>query len=68
MASGFIVGKRFHAIHTTEEAKRQTIAPIPLARAGTRGDVARAMAFLASENDGVIAGATLDINGGICIT
>jgi len=65
VAPGLILGSRFHAVHTTEESKRQTIVTIPLGRAGTPEDVARAVAFLASEYNGFITGATLDINGGV---
>lgn len=65
VAPGLILGSAFHAIHTSEEAKQATIRDIPLHRAGTCEDVARAVAFFASEYDGFITGATLDINGGI---
>ncbi len=65
VAPGFILGSAFHAIHTSEESKQATIRDIPLKRAGTCEDVARAVAFLASEYDGFITGATLDINGGV---
>jgi 3-oxoacyl-[acyl-carrier protein] reductase len=65
LAPGLILGSRFHAIHTTEASKRQSIAGIPLGRAGTCEDIARSAAFLASEYDGFITGATLDINGGV---
>ena len=65
VAPGLILGSAFHAIHTTEESKQATIRDIPLRRAGTCEDVARAVAFLASEYDGFITGATLDINGGV---
>lgn len=65
VAPGLILGSRFHAVHTTEESKRQTIEGIPLGRAGTCEDVARAVAYLASEYDGFITGATIDINGGV---
>jgi len=65
VAPGLILGSRFHDVYTTEESKRQTIATIPLGRAGTCEDVARAVAFLASEYNGFITGATLDINGGV---
>lgn len=65
VAPGFILGSAFHALHTSEESKQATIRDIPLNRAGTCEDVARAVAVLASEYDGVIAGATLDINGGV---
>ena len=45
--------------------QRKIIAGIPLGRAGTTEDVARAVVYLASEFDGFITGATLDINGGV---
>lgn len=62
---GLILGTRFHATHTTDDSARKTINEIPLKRAGTPSDVARAVAFLASEYNGFITGATLDINGGV---
>jgi len=65
VAPGLILGSRFHATHTTEESKNATIREIPLGRAGVCEDVARAVAFLASEYNGFITGATLDINGGV---
>ena len=61
---GLILGSAFHEIHSTEESKKAMIQDIPLKRAGTCEDVARAVAFLASEHNGFITGATLDINGG----
>lgn len=64
IAPGFILGTRFHATHTSAESARVTIAGIPLGRAGTPDDVARSAVFLASEWNGFITGATLDINGG----
>ncbi len=65
VAPGLILGTRFHATHTTRESAQATIEGIPLGRAGTPEDVARAVSFLASEYDGFITGATLDINGGV---
>jgi 3-oxoacyl-[acyl-carrier protein] reductase len=65
VAPGFILGTRFHATHTTDESAKATIQQIPLGRAGSPEDIARAVAFLASEYDGFITGATLDINGGV---
>ncbi len=61
---GLILGSRFHEVHTSDEAKQRTIAGIPLGRAGTCEEVARAVAFLASEYNGFITGTSLDINGG----
>jgi 3-oxoacyl-[acyl-carrier protein] reductase len=65
IAPGLILGTRFHNTHTTAESARQTIAGIPLGRAGDVEDVARAVVFFAGEFDGFITGATLDINGGV---
>jgi len=65
VAPGLILGTRFHNTHTTRESAQATIQAIPLSRAGTPDDVARAVAYLASEYDGFITGATLDINGGV---
>ena len=65
LAPGLILGTSFHTTHTSADSARATIATIPLARAGTADDVARAAVFLASEYDGFISGATLDINGGV---
>ena len=62
---GLILGTRFHNKHTTDESARKTVEGIPLQRAGNVEDVARAIVFFASEYDGFIAGATLDINGGV---
>jgi 3-oxoacyl-[acyl-carrier protein] reductase len=65
LAPGLILGTSFHTTHTTPESAKATVAGIPLARAGTADDVARAAVYLASEFDGFITGATLDINGGV---
>lgn len=65
VAPGFIGGTLFHETHTTKESALKTIACIPLGRAGNPYDVARAVAFLASEYDGFITGETIDINGGV---
>lgn len=65
LAPGLILGTSFHRTHTTEDSARETIAGIPLGRPGAPEDVARAACFLASEYDGFITGATLDVNGGV---
>ena len=65
VAPGLILGTSFHTTHTSEAAIQATIAGIPLGRAGCADDVAHAVVFLASEYDGFISGATLDINGGV---
>ena len=65
VAPGLILGTSFHNTHTTKESANETILGIPLERAGNAADVARAVLFLASEYNGFITGATLDINGGV---
>jgi 3-oxoacyl-[acyl-carrier protein] reductase len=65
VAPGLILGTSFHNTHTTKESADATVAGIPIQRAGDANDVARAVVYLASEYDGFITGATLDINGGV---
>ena len=65
VAPGLILGTRFHNQFTSKESADETIKGIPLGRAGNIQDVARAIVFLASEYDGFITGATIDINGGV---
>ncbi len=65
VSPGLILGTSFHNTHTTKESAAATTAGIPIQRAGNAADVARAVLFLASEYDGFITGATLDINGGV---
>ena len=65
VAPGLILGTAFHDTHTTPESAAATVAGIPIKRAGNADDVARAVCYLASEYDGFITGATLDINGGV---
>ena len=65
VAPGLILGTAFHNTHTTKASAQKTIEGIPIQRAGNANDVARAVVYLASEYDGFITGATLDINGGV---
>jgi 3-oxoacyl-[acyl-carrier protein] reductase len=65
VAPGLILNTSFHATHSTKESIEATIKSIPLGRAGTPEDVARAVTFLAAEYDGFITGETIDINGGV---
>ncbi|MDB4293527.1 glucose 1-dehydrogenase [Maribacter sp.] len=65
VAPGLILGTSFHNTHTTKASADKTTAGIPIQRAGNAADVARAVVYLASEYDGFITGATLDINGGV---
>ena len=64
VAPGMVLGSRFHEIHTPTESQKRVLSNTPVGRLGLCEDVARAVAFLASEYNGFITGATLDINGG----
>ncbi len=68
LTPGLILGSSFHATHTPPETQRAIIAGIPLGRAGNLDDVARAAVYFASEFDGFITGAALDINGGVLVS
>jgi 3-oxoacyl-[acyl-carrier protein] reductase len=65
VAPGLILGTSFHNTFTTKESAEETVRGLPLARPGNVEDVARPVVYLASEYDGFITGATLDINGGV---
>lgn len=65
VAPGFIDTDMTRAL---PEAQRQKLlARIPLGRLGTPEDVAHAVAFLASDAASYITGATLHVNGGMCM-
>ena len=46
------------------QAMKSIISGIPVGRLGSPEDIARAVAFLASDEAGFITGATLSVNGG----
>lgn len=64
VAPGFIGGTAFHGTFTPEAAQKAIVDGIPLGRAGTPGDVADVVLWLASTLSGFVTGATIDINGG----
>jgi 3-oxoacyl-[acyl-carrier protein] reductase len=63
VAPGFIETDMTAAM--TEAAKAASLAAIPAGRLGAAEDVARAVAFLASENAGYITGQVLAVDGGM---
>ncbi len=48
-----------------EDAKKALIAQIPLVRLGDVNDIAKAVAFLSSEDAAYITGETINVNGGM---
>ena len=49
----------------SDELKQNAVKQIPLGRVGTTGDIAGAVAFLASEDASYITGHVLSVNGGM---
>ncbi len=52
----------------SKEERNSVLQSIPVRRHGTVGDIAAAIAFLASDEAGFINGASLDVNGGQCMS
>jgi 3-oxoacyl-[acyl-carrier protein] reductase len=63
VAPGFIETAMTAAL--SEEFKRDAVKQIPLGRVGTSGEVASAVAFLASDEASYITGHVLNVNGGM---
>ena len=65
VAPALIDATHFHQRYTPRQAFENTIKTIPLGRAGTPEDVARVIAFLASDDSAYLVGETIDITGGM---
>ncbi|MEC0212370.1 SDR family NAD(P)-dependent oxidoreductase [Paenibacillus ehimensis] len=65
VSPGFIGNTMFHSTFTTDEARKATVAGIPLQREGTPEDVAGAVLYLASDLASYLTGETIEINGGM---
>lgn len=63
VAPGFITTDMTDAL--PEEVKTQMLGQIPLAKFGNPEDIAKAVAFLASDDANYITGQTLHVNGGM---
>ncbi|WP_155275367.1 3-oxoacyl-ACP reductase FabG [Gallibacterium anatis] len=63
VAPGFIATDMTDAL--TEEQKAATLAQVPAGRLGEPKDIAKAVAFLASNDAAYITGETLHVNGGM---
>ena len=63
IAPGFIQTRMTDAL--AEGIREKTLSMIPLARFGTPEDIARAAAFLASDDASYVTGQVLSVNGGL---
>ena len=63
VAPGFIATDMTDVL--TEEQKNGILSNVPAGRLGDPKDIAKAVAFLASDDAGYITGATLHVNGGL---
>jgi len=64
VAPGFIETEMVQALATYETIKERAIQMQPVKRVGRPGDIADAVAFLASERSGFISGEVLHVTGG----
>ncbi len=64
VAPGLIGQTAFHGRFTADETFKAIERTIPLGRAGTPGEVARVVAFLAGDDAAFLVGETIEINGG----
>ncbi len=63
-----IISTPFHDRHTSAATREEWLRElVPMQRAGEPLEVAKAAAFLASEDAAYITGATLDVNGGMAM-
>ncbi|MGH9902785.1 MAG: SDR family oxidoreductase, partial [Pyrinomonadaceae bacterium] len=60
-----VIDTPYHEQFSTPEAMKAYVAGIPLGRVGAPDEVARVIAFLASDAAGYLAGETIEINGGM---
>lgn len=63
VAPGFIATDMTDVL--TEEQKAGILSQVPAGRLGDPKDIAKAVAFLASDDAGYITGTTLHVNGGM---
>ena len=62
-----IIDTPFHDRFTPPDVMQQLMTRVPIARAGTSEEMAKAICFLASEDSSYLIGATIDANGGMWV-
>jgi len=63
-----IVETAFHERHTRPDLKAEWLRTlVPMQRAGTPAEIAKVVAFVASEGASYMTGATVDVNGGMAM-
>jgi 3-oxoacyl-[acyl-carrier protein] reductase len=60
-----VVDTAYHETFSTPEMMKGYVSAIPLGRVGTPSEVARVIAFLASDGASFLTGETIEINGGM---
>ncbi|MDO3385911.1 glucose 1-dehydrogenase [Gilvimarinus sp. SDUM040013] len=60
-----MISTTFHDTFTKDEARKNVAGSTPLRREGAPGEVADAVAYLASDEASFLTGVNLDINGGL---
>lgn len=60
-----MIATKFHDDFTTQEVRKRVAGMTPLGREGRAEEVARLIAYLASDEASFVNGANVDINGGI---
>lgn len=68
IAPGLILGTPFHEQFTPPADQEKAISRIPVGRAGTPGDVASLVAYLASESSSFLTGEVISLSGGQQLT
>jgi 3-oxoacyl-[acyl-carrier protein] reductase len=59
-----VIDTPFHETFSTPEMMRNFVAQIPLGRVGTSMEIAKVIAFLASDAASYLVGETIEVNGG----
>jgi 3-oxoacyl-[acyl-carrier protein] reductase len=65
VSPGLIGETAFHGRFTPKDAFNAAEKTVPLARAGRPEEVAKVIAFLASDDSSYLVGETIEINGGL---